>query len=196
MQAPQHGSYKNHNTRENNHEHEMVSMFIMTHAMRKACADTEKTRTEEHHKNRQVNTTQATTKQQTSVDEMFVTHVISDSHRRLVKTACRPPAVQSKQRNAFSLFALFLLPLSFSSLFSEQQFFCVPSALCIFLEAFFFAGCLIWFTFVWHGEIYCNTTVFLIGTPHHFSFLLFPPFKRICKSKNMGMPTQQSVQTT
>lgn len=55
-------------------------------------------------------------------NNVSVTHVISNSHRRLVKTACRPPVVQCNLRNAFSLFTPPFFPPSFLFLpFSQNN---------------------------------------------------------------------------
>lgn len=65
-------------------------------------------------------------------NNVSVTHVISNSHSCPIKTACRPPVVQWKQRNAFSfLTLLFLSPPSFPFLpFSQNNSSFVPPLSC------------------------------------------------------------------
>lgn len=93
---------------------------------RRGCSDAWSTKQMSDARTGKVNTTRANITRNSGWNNVSVSRVISNSHRRLVKTARRPPVVQSKLRNAFlSLYSSFSSSLfSFSPLFSEQWLFC------------------------------------------------------------------------
>lgn len=124
-------------------------MFIMIRGMRRA----------EHHNNRQVNTSQAATKHNCAWKSVLL--MLSNSHRRPIKTACRPPAVQRKQRNVFRLcFFFFFLSITMPLLCSLGTVQLPAGTLPH--RGFGWSLC-----FLWHGGIYSALYLHAILLPLH-----------------------------